>query len=107
MGNNDYSKLVESGQDIFDMTLQEYGNIQAVFLLLNRNDLDIETTLSMGQSLVFEKIPSIKIQDANVMDYYRRYTLRVNCHDIPEIEGAWITEDGTQWITDDASEWSQ
>jgi hypothetical protein len=89
---NEYRKLIESGQDVFDLALQEYGNIEAIFIFLIQNDLDVEATLTQGQSLLFEKTPSVKVKDAQVMDYFRRNALRINCDDQPE--GAiWITAD--------------
>ena len=41
-------KTVQQGQNIFDVTLQYYGDIEALFDFLNDNDFDTSTKLSGG-----------------------------------------------------------
>lgn len=83
---NTYKKRVESGQDIYDLSLQEYGAVKAVFLVLEDNpSLDLEQPLIAGQELVFRVEPpeEVKVYDA-LMYHYRNKKLRVRTSDEEE-----------------------
>jgi len=44
--------VVKNGQTIWDITIQEYGDINQVFNLLTDNSLDYTSVLSSGQKLI-------------------------------------------------------
>lgn len=78
--NYEYSKSVENGQDIFDIALQEYGDVNAVFLLFEDNQsLDLVRLLGVGEKLKFRiNIPEVVIANRKKMAFYRNNKLRVN-----------------------------
>jgi hypothetical protein len=80
---NLYQKRVELGQDIYDLCLQEYGNLEAVFLLLEDNpDIDLQIELQAGQTLNFRVVLPVEIPRKNAeMQFYRDNKVRVNCTD--------------------------
>lgn len=80
MPDNQYYKLIERGQDLFDLCLQEYGDVRALFLLLEDNPaLDLTRELIAGEQVLFRiEVPDELPIDKNVMDYFRTNTIRVN-----------------------------
>lgn len=97
MASNYYTKPVEQGQDIYDLCLQEYGDIQAIWLLLEDNpSLDLIRALVAGEPVVFRvELPDQVPVDKNVMDYFRVQNIRVNMQEMALLEdGAYNTTVG-------------
>lgn len=80
MDKNEYKKLVEEGQDIFDLCLQEYGGLNALFLLLADNPaLDLIQKLTPGEQINLRvEVPANVPINKGIMDYFRKNDIRVN-----------------------------
>ena len=48
--------LVQEGQNLFDVTTEQFGTLEELFTLLIDNDLPINTRIISGQELVINKI---------------------------------------------------
>lgn len=101
-----YGKRIEDGQDIFDMTIQEYGDLRFLPAMLFDNGLEASANLLTGQALSFRDVPPESlVVDAEILDYFRRNEIRVNTH-APRISaGWWETVDGEYWETVDGEYW--
>lgn len=77
---NEYKKRIEDGQDIFDLCIQEYGGLNALFLLLADNpQLDLIRKLIPGEVVKFRvEVPEEVPLNKNQMDAYRTEQTRVN-----------------------------
>lgn len=77
---NEYKKRVETRQDIFDICIQEYGGLNALFLLLADNpELDLVRQLIPGEQLNLRvEVPANVPINKNQMDYFRTNNIRVN-----------------------------
>lgn len=60
--------VVQAGQTLLDIAIQEYGTIEAAFMLAKANNLSITDTLQAGQSV---DIPE-KVYDSELADYCQR-----------------------------------
>jgi len=100
-----YYKAVEKGQSVFDMTIQEYGSINALMLMLCDNPgINESSILCPGQKLCFRRtVPEEIISDQAVMNYFRDNRIRVNCDDCANY-CVLIDEEGTTICTDDGFE---
>lgn len=85
---NEYKKPVEVGQDIYDLCTQEYGSLNALFLLLADNpSLDLKRKLIPGELVKFRiEVPSEIKLNKNLADYYRTNTIRVNNKEVELLE---------------------
>lgn len=74
-----YRAIVEAGQDIYDISIQEYGSVEQVFLLISDNeDLDLVTELETGQEIVIRKEPDQQLVPSQTqMNFFRERQLRV------------------------------
>jgi hypothetical protein len=75
-----YIKKVEQGQDVIDLTLQEYGDIVALFLLLEDNpSFDVERELSSADEAKFRNSPDnfANINKRN-LDFMRQNNILIN-----------------------------
>lgn len=77
---NEYNKRVVSGQDIYDLCIQEYGDLNALWLLLADNpQLDLKRKLTPGEEVKFRvEVPKDVSLNNNQMDDYRTKDIRVN-----------------------------
>ena len=57
---------VLEGQNIFDIIVQEFGTLEQSFVLINDNDLSVNTKLISGQELTVNKV---NVGDENVKDF--------------------------------------
>lgn len=57
---------VLEGQNLFDISTQEFGTLEELFVLLNDNSLSVNAKLISGQSLTVNKV---NIGDENVKDF--------------------------------------
>ena len=48
--------IVQEGQNLFDVTTEQFGTLEELFTLLIDNDLPVNTRLISGQELVINKI---------------------------------------------------
>ena len=102
-----YEKTVEYGQDIFDLSIQEYGTVNAVFMLLFDNPaIGLGTFLTPGTFLKFRHEPPTDIVDSELMVFFRKNEIRVNNNDEPPAAGGnWQTVDGGDWWTVPGEGW--
>ncbi|WP_052594164.1 hypothetical protein [Aureispira sp. CCB-QB1] len=77
---NEYKKRIEAGQDIFDLCIQEYGGLNALFLLLADNpQLDLVRKLVPGEEIKLRvETPKEVPLNKNQMDYFRKEDIKVN-----------------------------
>ncbi len=75
-----YQKQTELGQGPFDLAIQEYGNIEAVFMVLEDNPgLDLLANVPAGTTVRFRHAPpSDVVTDGETMQFMRRNEVRVN-----------------------------
>lgn len=57
---------VLEGQNLFDITTQEMGTLEELFVLINDNNLSVNTKLISGQQLTVNKV---NIGNENVKDF--------------------------------------
>ncbi len=57
---------VLEGQNLFDITTQEFGTLEELFVLINDNNLSVNTKLISGQQLTVNKV---NIGNENVKDF--------------------------------------
>jgi hypothetical protein len=103
-----YEKTVEYGQDLFDVSIQEYGTIEAVFMVLEDNTgIDLEGFLEPGTAIKFRHDPPADIVDAEVMEYFRKNEIRCNNGEEPPADGTdyWDTIEDGPWQTEDDENW--
>lgn len=60
--------VVQAGQTLLDIAVQEYGTIEAVFMLAKANKLSVTDTLQAGQEI---EIPE-KVYNSELADYCQR-----------------------------------
>lgn len=74
-----YTIVVERGQDIFDLAIQEYGSVEALFVLLGDNpSIDLTTELAAGATLQIQQSPAATdITDLVAMKWFRNNQVRV------------------------------
>ncbi len=100
-----YLKVVEEGQDLFDLAIQEYGEVRFLPMFLFDNFIDPDVFFTAGQSLSFrDVIPEGIADDSQLTDWFRRNNIRVNTH-APGDSGWWETIDGEAWETQDGNFW--
>ena len=62
---------VLNNQSLWDISVQEYGTVEAVFELARANDMGVTDLLTAGQELVLPEVDK-KIIKPEVVAYYRR-----------------------------------
>ena len=102
-----YIKTVEYGQDIFDLSIQEYGTVEAVFMVLfDNSNINLSAFLLPGTQVSFREDPPEVAIDAEVMAYMRKNEIRINNNDEPLAgSGNWHAMDGSSWWTTDDQTW--
>lgn len=60
--------VVQAGQTLLDIAIQEYGTIEAAFMLAKTNDISITDTLQAGQEI---ETPE-KVYNSELADYCQR-----------------------------------
>ena len=72
--------MVELGQGCYDLSLQEYGSMEAVFMLLEDNPaLDLLDNIEPGTVVkIRHNPPNDVIPDLQVMNWFRENEIRVN-----------------------------
>lgn len=93
-------KLVNEGQNLFDVTLQNYGSLDAIFDLMGDNGFDINTDLRGGLVVT---IDDSKVADRIYVNQLERSGVSVGGGDPivdPLLETA-LQDDYSVFITDD------
>jgi len=75
-----YKRKIEEGQTIFDIAIQEYGDVMMIWILLDDNlatITDLNTDLVPGAELNIRKEPVVN--DKELMNYFRNQQIFVNC----------------------------
>ena len=62
-------------QSVFDISVQEFGNLEELFTLLDDNNLTLNTKLTSGQDLLINKTGE---GDENVKDFISLNNLTLN-----------------------------
>lgn len=60
--------VVQAGQTLLDIAIQEYGTIEAAFMLAKTNDISITDTLQAGHEI---ETPE-KVYNSELADYCQR-----------------------------------
>lgn len=72
-----YTRQAEDEQSIWDMAVQEYGDIQGVLHVMADNDLTPNSELVSGQNMHLRRVP--ETANHKIMDEFRRKGVRVVC----------------------------
>lgn len=72
--------VVEDGQNMVDIAVQEYGTVEALVELALLNGLEIDADLQAGQTLLIDNTSSKR--DAAVVGYFKDKVQLVNSGNI-------------------------
>lgn len=67
--------IVQEGQSIFDITTEQFGDIEQLFVLLEDNNLSISSKLQAGQELL---INNSGIGNKEIKDYIYLQEMKLN-----------------------------
>lgn len=67
--------IVQEGQNIFDITTENFGTLEQLFTLLIDNDLSVNAKLISGQDLVINKI---NLGDENIKNFVVLQNITMN-----------------------------
>ena len=71
--------IVLNNQSLWDIALQEYGTVEAVFELARANDMGVTDLLTAGQELVLPALEEthgrVSLPKPEVVGYYRKNKL--------------------------------
>lgn len=86
---------VNTKQNIVDVCLQVYGTTELLFAFAKANDLDIDSDIEIGQTLVYDE--TLSTRDKSVLEQISKKTLIMNNQLNPNIAitegiGVWIIE---------------
>jgi hypothetical protein len=87
--------IVNSGQNMVDLALQETGSVEGLLAILRNNDYSAGADPVVGSAV---KVMSTDVVDAKIRDYYSQLRYRVNTGDAENTEGDGI---GYMIIEDD------
>lgn len=74
---------VNQGQNLLDVTLQEYGSIEGVINLVFDNELTLNDTLIGGQELTIDESKTVT---PDVVQYFVSQKIKVNTGELPPVE---------------------
>jgi len=89
--------LVEYGQSMVDIAMQEYGSVIAVRLIIDDNDLSFDSSLEPGRSLLIRTEPTPNPDDTTNAGFYENSvvqkefslkSVRVNTGDLYQETGS-------------------
>ena len=66
---------VLEGQNLFDISTQEFGTLEELFVLINDNNLAINTKLISGQELIINKV---NVGNENVKNFVVLKNITIN-----------------------------
>ena len=61
--------VVQENQTIYDIALQEYGSVEGIFQIMEDNEVDLETNVTVDQEILIDQDQVI---DQSVVDYYAK-----------------------------------
>ncbi len=89
---------VLNNQSLWDISVQEYGTVEAVFELAMANGMGVTDLLTAGQELVLPEVDK-KIIKPEVVEYYRRNGLHPVTGETEVVETAVPVPGGScEWI---------
>ena len=83
----DFNILIEDRQSIMDVAMQEYGDVEGIFLLMADNPdviISLNTQLQPGDRLGIQQNP-VSIEDTQVLDFMRDNNHRVVNGEVPPV----------------------
>jgi len=67
--------IVQQGQTIVDIALQEYGSVEGLFAFLEANqNLDLDSQLEPGQKVL---VREEDVVNSDIVNYYQRNNINV------------------------------
>ena len=60
--------IVKDGQNLYDVTLQEFGTLEELFVVIADNNIDVNKKVSAGQDL---KTNNENVGDESVKGFYK------------------------------------
>jgi hypothetical protein len=87
-----YNYILQPGQNLIDVALQEYGSIDGLLKLCNDNNIAIGQNVNPGTSLIIDSNSVLlKKQVIN----YRNKGIKPATGDVRIVESEWILANGT------------
>jgi hypothetical protein len=68
--------IVEDGQSLLDITIQEYGKADAIKYLVEDNDIEFDSTLAPGQKLNIRETDN-SLADKAIADFFNNKKIKV------------------------------
>jgi len=95
------SVVIQSGQNVVDLALQETGSIEGLVALLNLNGLAINSVLVPGNEL---KTKTVEVVSEEVRSFYNDLNYKVNTGDQEDVPiNVRLLEDGSYRLLEDGS----
>jgi len=67
--------IVKDGQNLYDVTLQEFGTLEELFVVIGDNDIDVNKRVAAGQDLVTN---NENVGDETVKGFYKLKNISPN-----------------------------
>ncbi|MGB1217371.1 MAG: hypothetical protein ACPG5P_05820 [Saprospiraceae bacterium] len=82
MRTRTYNKYTEEGQDVFDLSIQEYGKVEdGLFILLEDNfSLNLSSPPQVGGEVFLREETEDLLSNQDMKDRFRSKETRVNSH---------------------------
>jgi hypothetical protein len=90
---------VQAGQSLYDIVLQYYGSLDFYLTMVQENNLDIDSTLTVGQKLT---VSNELIGDARIKDKYNKIKfIPVNSseEDLRQLDGDYNGDFNDDYLT--------
>lgn len=86
--------IVTYGQTIFDIAIQEYGTYEGVFLLMEDNNLGLDSEITAGEMLlVRELVPELDEKNLQTSSYLKANSIAPNAAFVSEAEAEFELDD--------------
>jgi hypothetical protein len=90
---------VQAGQNLYDVVLQYYGSLDFYLTMVQENNLDIDSTVTVGQKLT---VSNELIGDARIKDKYNKIKfIPVNSseEDLRQLDGDYNSDFNDDYLT--------
>ena len=90
---------VQAGQNLYDIVLQYYGSLDFYLTMVQENNLDIDSTVTVGQKLT---VSNELIGDARIKDKYNKIKfIPVNSseEDLRQLDGDYNGDFNDDYLT--------